>query len=87
MMTCLLLWLLLSMTACTIGPTTEVRYVIVHAGQPMRAMANQSIDGERMDGAGITSQDVGGWVMMPPDHWAAIEKIVKQAQSAPIAGK
>ncbi len=61
--------------------------MIVHAGQPMRAMENQTLDGERMDGAGVVHQDVGGWVMMPPDHWAVIQKMLPQAPSAPIAGK
>lgn len=80
---CCLLCTTLSTTSCTLGPTVETRYVIVHPGQPLRAMANQQIDGERMDGAGVVSQDVGGWVMMPPDHWAVIDKLIKQAQQAP----
>ena len=72
----------LSATGCTIGPTVEVRHVLIHPGQPLRVMENVTVEGERLDGGGAASHDVGGWIMMPPDHWAAVEKIVKQAQQA-----
>lgn len=72
---CLLLltvcWLI-SGCGLTLGPTTEVRYVIVHPGQPIRLLENHSVRGERLDGAGVADQDIGGWVAMPPDHWAVI---------------
>ncbi len=76
---------LLTMTGCiTIGPRVETRYVIVHPGQPLRVMENTTLSGERLDGAGPAKQDVGGWIMMPPDHWAVLERIIKASQP-PVA--
>lgn len=72
-----LLYLLL-LTGCTIGPTVETRHVFIHPGQPLRVMTNVKVSGERLDGGGAVTHDVGGWVMMPPSHWAAIEPLLKQ---------
>lgn len=81
----LFLLFLLTMTGCTIGPTVEVRHVLIHPGQPLRVMTNVTVSGERLDGGGAATHDVGGWVMMPPDHWAAVEKIVKEHfQAKPV---
>jgi len=40
-------------------------------------MENITVRGERMDGGGAAEHDVGGWVMMPPDHWAAVSALIK----------
>lgn len=70
----------LTMTGCvTLGPTTEVRYLIVHPGQPIRVLAQTTVRGERLDGGGPADFDVGGWVMMPPDHWNTVEKLLKKS--------
>jgi hypothetical protein len=45
-------------------------------------MKNVKVPGERLDGGGVVEHDVGGWVMMPPEHWAAVEKILKQSAAA-----
>lgn len=58
-----------------IGPQTETRYTMVHAGKPMQALENQQIKGRVLGGSGDpVEQDVGGWVMMPSDHWDAVER-------------
>ena len=75
--------LLLILTGCTIGPTVETRHVFIHPGQPLRVMTNVKVSGERLDGGGAVTHDVGGWVMMPPTHWAAVEAALKQAQPKP----
>ena len=68
----------LSLTGClTIGPVVEVRHILIHPGQPLRVMENITVRGERMDGGGAAEHDVGGWVMMPPDHWAAVSALIK----------
>ena len=64
---------LLLMTGCTIGPTVEVRHVLIHPGQPLRILENVTVDGERLDGGGAAEHDVGGWVAMPPSHWEVIK--------------
>lgn len=77
------IWMMLAWSGCSIGPTTEVRYVIVHPGQPIRILENVSATGERMDGAGPTTVDLGGWIAMPPDHWTVIAKAIGQTAPAP----
>lgn len=54
--------------------------MLIHPGQPLRILENVTATGERMDGGGAATHDLGGWVAMPPDHWAVIEKLIKQAQ-------
>ena len=83
----LMLTLLPTLALCpacglTLGPTTEVRYLIVHPGQPMRVMEQATLTGERLDGGGTTTVDVAGWVMMPPDHWAVVQKVLEKSQPA-----
>ena len=87
----LLVLLVLSLTGCTLGPTIETRFVIVHPGQPLRILDNISATGERLDGVnGQATVNLGGWVAMPPDHWAAIVAALAQknpaAISPPVAG-
>ncbi len=67
-----LLILMLTPSGCTLGPTVETRTLLIHPGQPLRVMDQTTVRGERLDGGGIASQDVGGWVMMPPDHWNVV---------------
>lgn len=77
------LLLLLAMTiACmtsgcdvTLGPKTKTEYVLVHTGKPLEVLENRSVKGRVLDGSGAAvQQDVGGWVMMPPDHWEAVKR-------------
>ncbi len=76
--------LLLAMTGCTIGPTIETRYVIVHPGLPIHILEGATVSGERLDGAGVASFDIGGWIAMPPDHWAVIKGILDQKNMAVV---
>lgn len=69
-----ILTIILMLAGCTLGPTTEVRYVIVHPGQPIRILDPLSATGERLDGGGTATIDLGGWVAMPPDHWEVIAR-------------
>lgn len=81
LMCCLISALWLTGCGLTLGPTTEVRYLVVHPGQPLRVMEQTTVTGERLDGGGPASFDVGGWIMMPPDHWTVVEKLIKKAQA------
>jgi hypothetical protein len=82
---------LLTLPACTIGPTVETRYVIVHPGQPVRILQGVTVTGERLDGGGPATLDIGGWIAMPPDHWAIIAGLIRKdhpdvlAPAAPVA--
>lgn len=83
-----LCWLILPLltlatTGCTIGPTVEVRHILVHPGQPLRVLENTTVRGERLDGGGVAEHDVGGWVMMPPSHWAEVERVIRSTIKQP----
>lgn len=59
----------------TLGPKTKTEYVIVHTGKPLEILENRSVKGRVIDGSGAAvEQDVGGWVVMPPDHWEAVKR-------------
>jgi hypothetical protein len=59
----------------TLGPKTKTEYVLVHTGRPLEVLENANVKGRVLDGSGAAvQQDVGGWVMMPPDHWDAVKK-------------
>lgn len=78
---CLLLTVIacLTISGCaevTVGPRTEIHYVIVKAGQPIRILDNVKVHGERLDGAGMTEIDLGGWIAMPPEHWDVIKALL-----------
>jgi hypothetical protein len=62
----------------------ETKYVIVHPGSPMQATENQRLRGRTLAGDAIAEQDVGGWIMMPPDHWDALRRRL-QEQAEPTA--
>jgi len=83
-------WLAASMIAvvlagCTIGPQVRETYVLLKPGVPVRILENRSLrtrtlaaekveDVANVRGGGVVSQDVGGWVAMPPEHWDMIER-------------
>lgn len=79
----LMLCSLSAMTGCTIGPTVEVRHVLIHPGQPLRILENVSATGERLDGGGVATHDLGGWVAMPPSHWQVIKGILDKSGMNP----
>lgn len=70
-----------AMTGCTIGPTVEVRHVLIHPGQPLRVLENVTVSGERLDGGGAAEHDIGGWVAMPPSHWDAIKAMIEKGKA------
>lgn len=63
----------------TLGPKVEAKAVIVHPGQPLRALENISVKAQTADGTQV-SQDIGGWVAMPPEHWDAIKRVLDKEQ-------
>lgn len=75
---CAILGLVIALAGCSIGPTTEVRYLLVHPGQPIKVLESATLQGEQLDGGGLGKFDVGGWVAMPPDHWEAVRRILTQ---------
>ena len=67
--------LLISGCDLTIGPKTKEIYTIVHPGKPLRILENRKVKGRVMDGTGgAVEQDLGGWVAMPEEHFAALQR-------------
>lgn len=80
----------------SIGPKVEDHYVILKAGMPCRILDDvksktQPLAAEKVDGAplkGLVDQNIAGWVAMPPEHWATVEKKLKRlAELEPAAPK
>ncbi|MCK6470885.1 MAG: hypothetical protein L6Q38_02520 [Nitrospira sp.] len=78
------LFLLIATSAClmnsgcsgvSLGPQVRTEYVILHAGRPMKVLENSKVKGRTIDGTGdAVEQNVGGWVMMPEDHWESVKR-------------
>lgn len=60
----------------TLGPVTRQVYTIVYPGKPLQIVENQVITGKIMDGTSEApvKQNVGGWVVMPIEHFAALQR-------------
>ena len=74
--------LILSFSGCglTLGPVVKTRYVIVKSGLPIEVLENRKvicriIKDEKGD---PVVQDIGGWIMMHPDHWKSLKAEVKR---------
>jgi len=77
MATMTLICLLSAASGCglTLGPVTKTEYVLIHPGKPLTALENKTVRARVLDGTGdAVKQDIGGWIMLPPDHWEAIKK-------------
>jgi hypothetical protein len=61
-----------------IGPRVRDVYTLVHSGRPLQVLENTTVKGRVLEGSGdAVDQDVGGWIMMPPDHWETVKKSLK----------
>lgn len=64
----------------TLGPKVKTQYVIVHPGKPLEILSTQTVVGRVLDGSNVepVMQDVGGWIVMPREHWEAVERVLGQ---------
>ena len=63
---------------CTIGPRIATKYIIVHPGKPIEVLENRKIKGILLEDPGDpVTMDIGGWVAMPPEHWEAVTRALK----------
>ncbi|MBE7558230.1 hypothetical protein HS125_04520 [bacterium] len=63
----------------TMGPRVETRYVIVHPGYPGRVVENTKALVAPLRVAGDPArQDIGGWVVMPEEHWDALMRAIEK---------
>ena len=66
-----MLWLTLG---CTIGPVSEVHFVMCRPGHPIEILQNVKVKGRRLKDGNVGVVDVGGFIAMPKEHWELIEK-------------
>ena len=82
----LICFLLLPGCAVSVGPQTKFETVVLRPGTPLRVTKNATVEGKPMNVPGTEKmpahkQDVGGWVMMPPEHFTTMnETIVRLAK-------
>jgi hypothetical protein len=82
--------LVLTLTFCassgcdvTLGPKTRQVYTIVHPGRPLQIVKNQVVTGRILEGGGTEApvlQDVGGWIVMPEEHFRALVKAARMSE-------
>lgn len=78
---CSALVLLQGCSGFALGPTIERKTIIVKAGTAIEVVSQTTVDARLLSdtGAGdVFEQDVGGWVMMHPDHWDAVKREIKR---------
>lgn len=62
----------------TLGPKTKTVYVVVFPGKPLEVVEPATVKGRLLDGSGdAVVQDVGGWILMPPEHWEAVKRALE----------
>lgn len=72
---------LLAGCSLTIGPKVENKHIIVNAGVPIECLQQVTVKCHVLKDSGETNiieQDVGGWIMMPPDHWKSIKSEIQR---------
>ena len=77
---CSIALIILSGCSLTLGPVVERKSIIVQAGVPIECLEQIKVrahilkdkDGE----TDVFIQDIGGWIMMHPDHWKSLKETI-----------
>lgn len=90
----LTLTLLLTISGCSIRPIDNAKYVVVEPGDPIQALDSADgktnrviVKGVTLKGGAVSTQDVTGWVMMPPSHWKIVSAQLEKDKAAGTLGK
>jgi hypothetical protein len=62
----------------TLGPKVKTTYVLIQPGKPVEILESVKVKVRLLDG-GVDPvvQDVGGWICLPPEHWAAVQRAIE----------
>jgi len=75
----------LALAGCdlTLGPKTETRYVIVQPGVPVEVLETRVLRCRVLtdESGSDVSQDVGGWIAMPPEHWDTVKREITRLRA------
>lgn len=76
-----MMMLLLTICAsCTIGPVKQTEYVVAHPGQPGQVVENTQVLLMPAGASQPVKQDIGGWMVMPQDHFDALMNKLKKEE-------
>ena len=69
-------FLMISGCDITLGPKVKTVYAIVYPGKPIEILQNAKVIGRVLNAYTLdpVTQDIGGWIAMPPEHWELIQK-------------
>jgi hypothetical protein len=62
----------------TLGPKVETRYVLVYPGYPGKVMDNVTVTILPATGESTVKQNIGGWIVMPQEHFDALKRAVER---------
>ena len=77
----------LMMTLClpscgvNLGPQTKTEWIIAHPGRPGKVLENKKVTVKPEGASQPIQQDIGGWEVMPRDHFDALMRAVDGAKS------
>ena len=78
--------LCMMMSGCglTLGPQTETRIIIPHAGKPCRVIQKEKteLEVQQISSGATAKQDISGWVAMPEEHFDALMKKLDEYEAA-----
>ena len=76
----------LMMTLClpscgvNLGPQTKTEWIIAHPGKPGKVLENKKVTVKPEGASQPIQQDIGGWEVMPRDHFDALMRAVDGAK-------
>jgi len=62
----------------SLGPRIATKYVLVYPGYPGKVMNNVTVTILPATGESTVQQDIGGWVVMPQEHFDALKRAVEE---------
>lgn len=77
----MLLVLLLLLNGCglTLGPVIERKTIIVRAGTAIECLEQIEVKAHTLKRPKeVFQQDIGGWIIMHPDHWEALKREIER---------
>lgn len=75
--------LLSGCTGLTLGPVIERKAIIVRSGTAIECLDQTTVEARLLKDEGSVEtfrQDIGGWIMLHPDHWESFKKEYKRLQ-------
>lgn len=76
------LMMTLCLTSCgvNLGPQTKTEWIIAHPGKPGKVLENKKVTVKPEGASQPIQQDIGGWEVMPRDHFDALMRAVDGAK-------